>query len=91
MVASSPPFDVIIDRKAAKFIRKTSRLLEAIEDITNRLARLPFDPQNRHLKGPLNCSRRVRLGDYRLLYRVSGRTRRVVIFDAGIKSEDIYK
>ena len=80
-------YKIIIEKPAAKFIRKQpadqqKRILKAI-------SQLPFSGDIKQMKGEPGLYR-LRVGDYRIIYRVEHEVLTVIVMDAGNRGQ-IYK
>lgn len=91
MATQQNPYEVSVAPRTKRFLRKNPTLARNFDKVVQYLSRNPYQGRNiAHLKGLLNCSRRLRLGDYRILYSINGEDRIVDIFDSGPRA-DIYK
>ncbi len=80
-------YKIVIEKRAVKFIKKQpvnqqKRILEAIN-------KLPEKGDIKQLKG-YNEYFRLRIGDYRIIYRVENDILTVIVTDAGNRGQ-IYK
>lgn len=80
-------YKIIIEKPAAKFIRKQpadqqKRILKAI-------SQLPFSGDIKRMKGETGYYR-LRVGDYRIIYRVEHDVLTVIVMNAGNRGQ-IYK
>ncbi len=80
-------YKIIIEKPAAKFIRKQpadqqKRILKAI-------SQLPFSGDIKQMKGETGHYR-LRVGDYRIIYRVEHDVLTVIVMNAGNRGQ-IYK
>lgn len=80
-------YQIDIKRKAEKFIRKLPRQDE--ERVLRAIYRLPDGEDVKKLKGHEDLMR-LRVGDYRIIYRVDDGRLVVLVVDAGNRGE-IYK
>lgn len=80
-------YKIDIKRRAEKFIRKLPRQDE--ERVLRAIYRLPDGEDIKKLKGHEGLMR-LRVGDYRIIYRVDNGRLVVLVVDAGNRGE-IYK
>ena len=84
-------YRVLIDARAAKQLEKLSK--STAERIDTAIVALSEDPRPtgvKMLRGKLKPGWRVRVGDYRVLYRIDDRAGDVRIFEIGHRRE-IYR
>ncbi len=83
------PYTVVLKRSAE---RELDALPEATRQrVASRLLALEHEPRprgSRQLRGP--AGRRLRVGDYRILYEVDDSQKRVVVFAIGHR-RDVYR
>ena len=90
LAADSNLFEVRVEGRARRFLKKNSELHESFRAIEQHLAQSPYTGTRiNHLKGRYNCSRRWREGTYRILYAIYAEERVVSIFDVGHR-QNIY-
>jgi mRNA interferase RelE/StbE len=84
-------YEVVVLASAARALRKLDRsVARRIARRIDRLAQDPRPPDARPLKGePVGVSR-VRVGDWRILYRVEDEVLTVLVIDVGHRSS-IYR
>ena len=80
-------YRIDIRRKAEKFIRKLSR--QDKERVLSAIYRLPEGEDIKKLQGHEGLMR-LRVGDYRIIYRMDNGRLIVLVIDAGSRG-DIYK
>ncbi len=78
---------IVIEKRAKKFIQKQPA--DQIKRILAALACLPHQGDIKPLKGTPDVFR-LRVGDYRILYRVEHEILTVIVIDAGNRGQ-IYK
>jgi len=84
-------YQVLIDSRAARNLAKMPKA--AVERIDETIAQLSQDPRPRGakmLRGRLKPGWRIRVGTYRVLYRVDDARREVLVFDIGHR-RDVYR
>ena len=80
-------YRIDIRRKAEKFIRKLPR--QDKERVLSAIYRLPEGKKKKKLQGHEGLMR-LRVGDYRIIYRMDNGRLIVLVIDAGSRG-DIYK
>ena len=83
-------YRVLIDARAAKQLEKLSK--SAAERIDTAIVALSEDPRPtgvKMLRGKLKPGWRVRVGDYRVLYRIDDRAGDVRIFEIGHRRRNL--
>ena len=84
-------FHVLIDGHAAKKLAKLPQaIIQKIDDAILSLSVNPRPPGAKLLRGKLKEGWRIRIADYRVLYRIDDRAQEIRIFDIGHRRE-IYR
>ena len=84
-------YRVLIDARAARFLESLVNLLvNRIDEAILALAANPRPSGCKLLKGRLGEGWRIRVGQYRILYRIDDEAREVRIFNIGHRRE-IYR
>ena len=84
-------YTVLIDARAAKQLEKLPKsTVERIDAAIAALSDAPRPTGVKMLRGKLKSGWRVRVGDYRVLYRIDDAAGEVRIFDIGHRRE-IYR
>ena len=84
-------FRVLIDARAAKKLEKLPKLIvQKIDKAIASLSENPRPPGAKLLRGKLREGWRVRIADYRVLYRIDDVAQEIRIFDVGHRRE-IYR
>ena len=84
-------FHVLIDGHAAKKLAKLPKaIIQKIDDAILSLSVNPRPPGAKLLRGKLKEGWRIRIADYRVLYRIDDRAQEIRIFDIGHRRE-IYR
>lgn len=82
-------YTILIEKPAEKFISRLPK--NEKERVLRAIAKLPEEGDIKHLQGKKNKGLdRLRVGDYRIIYRVDNGRLIVCIVDAGNRGE-IYK
>lgn len=67
-----------------KYFRRNRQFAERWESLTESLSESPYAASNvTHLKGPLHCSYRKQIGDYRVIYDVDDTAMVIRVYEAG--------
>ncbi len=81
-------YRVLVDARAAKSLGKLPKqTVKRIDEAIIQLAQNPRPPGVKMLRGRLKEGWRVRVGEYRILYRVDDDNREVRIFEIGHRRE----
>jgi len=81
-------FRVLIDARAAKKLEKLPKaIVQKIDTAIGSLSESPRPAGVKLLRGKLKEGWRMRVGDYRILYRIDDGAREVRIFDLGRRRE----
>ena len=81
-------YRILIDSRAARqFESLPKSVVERLDRAILSLAAMPRPPGTKRLKGRLHEGWRIRVGDYRILYKIDDDTRKVSIFDIGHRRE----
>jgi mRNA interferase RelE/StbE len=84
-------FRVLIDARAAKKLERLPKLLvQKIDKAIVSLSENPRPPGVKLLRGKLRQGWRIRIADYRVLYRIDDVAQEIRIFDVGHRRE-IYR
>ena len=84
-------FRVLIDARAAKKLEKLPKpIIQKIDIAIVALSENPRPPGAKLLKGKLKEGWRIRVSDYRVLYRIDDAAHEIRIFDIGHRRE-IYR
>ena len=81
-------YRVFVDSRAARSLEKLPR--HAVQRIDKAIAQLCEDPRPagvKLLRGRLKEGWRIRVGEYRILYRIDDHVREVRIFEIGHRRE----
>lgn len=73
-------FEITLDKQADKFLRKCEKIL--FDRIVKKLEELKTNPiphDSKRVQGYNEPTFRVRMGDYRALYRVNHEEKRIVV------------
>ena len=73
-------FEITLDKQADKFLRKCEKIL--FDRIVKKLEELTTNPiphDSKRVQGYNEPTFRVRIGDYRALYRVNHEEKRIVV------------
>ncbi len=73
-------FEVTLDKQADKFLKKCEKIL--FDRIVNKLGELALNPvphDSKRVQGYSEPTFRIRIGDYRALYRVNHEEKRIVV------------
>ncbi|MGR3317174.1 MAG: type II toxin-antitoxin system RelE family toxin [Candidatus Anammoxibacter sp.] len=83
-------YHILIERKARKEAQNVSS--PEIVKIDKAILSLSVNPR------PNNCKKltgkegfRIRVGNYRILYKIDDKTKTIIVYRIKIKSKDIYK
>lgn len=81
-------FRVLIDARAARQLASLPKaIVQRIDEVILSLASNPRPPGTKRLRGKMKEGWRVRVGRYRILYRIDDDTREVRIFEIGHRRE----
>jgi len=81
-------FRVLIDVRAAKQLESLPKpIIQKIDEAILALASDPHPPGTKRLRGKLKEGWRIRVGQYRILYRIDNDAREVRIFEIGHRRE----
>jgi mRNA interferase RelE/StbE len=81
-------FRVRIDARAAKRLEKLPKpIIQKIDAAILSLSASPRPPGAKLLRGKLKEGWRIRVGDYRVLYRIDDGAQEIRIFDIGHRRE----
>jgi len=81
-------YRVLIDPRAARQLESVPKAtVERLDKAILSLASSPRPPGTKRLRGKLHEGWRVRVGQYRILYKIDDDTREVSIFDIGHRRE----
>lgn len=85
------PYTVEILKRAEKFLRSINdaRLYRKIREAIDSLEMLPFPPGSKKLVGTQDLHR-LRVGDYRIIYKVDGGNLIILVITIGHR-RDIYR
>ncbi len=84
-------YRVLIDSRAARRLESLPKVIvERLDKAILSLASNPRRPGTKRLQGKLHEGWRVRVGQYRILYKIDDEARLVSIFDIGHRRE-IYR
>jgi mRNA interferase RelE/StbE len=84
-------FRILIDARAAKKLEKLPRpIVQKIDYAIVSLSENPRPPGAKLLRGKLKEGWRIRIADYRVLYRIDYGAQEVRVFDIGHRRE-IYR
>ena len=84
-------YRVLIDPRAARQLESLPKvIIERVDKTILSLASDPRPPGTKRLQGKLHEGWRVRVGQYRILYKIDDEARAVSIFDIGHRRE-IYR
>jgi len=84
-------FRILIDARAAKKLEKLPKpIIQKIDKAIASLSENPRPPGAKLLKGKLKEGWRIRISDYRVLYRIDDAAQEIRIFDIGHRRE-IYR
>ena len=83
-------FEIVLDKQADKFLRKCEKIL--FDRIVKKLEELKTNPvphDSKRVQGYNEPIFRIRIGDYRALYRVNHEEKRIVVVKVD-KRERVY-
>ena len=83
-------FEIVLDNQADKFLRKCEKLL--FDRIVKKLELLKLNPvphDSKRILGTEEATFRIRMGDYRALYRINYETKKIIIVKID-KRENVY-
>ncbi len=81
-------YRVLVDARAARQLGRLPKLIiQQIDDAILSLSANPRPPGTKLLRGKLKEGWRIRVGQYRALYRIDDDAREVGIFDIGHRRE----
>ena len=81
-------YRVLIDPRAARQLASfPNSVIERLDNAIQSLASTPRPPGTKRLKGKLHEGWRVRVGQYRILYKIDDGAQEVTIFDIGHRRE----
>jgi mRNA interferase RelE/StbE len=81
-------YRVLVDSRAARSLQKLPKhAVERIDKLIGRLSEDPRPPGVKMLRGRFKEGWRIRVGEYRLLYRIDDDSREVRIFEIGHRRE----
>ncbi len=83
-------FEIALDKQADKFLRKCEKIL--FDRIVKKLEELKANPiphDSKRVQGSNEPTFRIRVGDYRALYRVNHEEKRIVVVKVD-KRERVY-
>ena len=83
-------FEISLDKQADKFLRKCEKIL--FDRIVKKLEELKLNPvphDAKRLQGYSEPTFRIRIGDYRALYRINHEGKRIIVVIVD-KSDKIY-
>lgn len=81
-------YRILIDSRAAKQLERLPKPIAGrIDQAIAALADHPRPPASKLLRGKLKNGWRVRIGDYRILYRIDDERQEVAIFHIGHRRE----
>ena len=81
-------YRILIDPRAARQLESFPKdLVERLDRAILSLAAIPRPPGTKRLKGRLHEGWRIRVGNYRILYKVDDSAREVSIFEIGHRRE----
>jgi mRNA interferase RelE/StbE len=84
-------FRILIDTRAAKKLEKLPKpVIRKIDNAITSLSENPRPPGVKLLRGKLEEGWRIRVADYRVLYRINDDDQEARIFDVGHRRE-IYR
>lgn len=84
-------YKILVDSRAAKDLEGLpKRIVGRIDQAIATLADQPRPPGSKLLRGKLKNGWRVRIGDYRVLYRIDDELQEVAIFHIGHR-RDVYR
>ena len=84
-------YRILIDARAARQLASFPKsVIERLDSAIQSLASAPRLPGTKRLKGKLHEGWRVRVGQYRILYKIDDEARQVTIFDVGHR-RDVYR
>jgi mRNA interferase RelE/StbE len=84
-------YRTLVDSRAAKELERLPKpIVGKIDQVIAALADQPRPPASKLLRGKLKAGWRVRVGDYRVLYRIDDERQEVVIFHIGYR-RDVYR
>lgn len=84
-------YRILIDPRAAKHLESLPKpLIARIDGAVLALAENPRPVGVKRLRGKLKEGWRIRVGEYRVLYRIDDEARQIKIFDIGHR-RDIYR
>ncbi len=84
-------YRILIDPRAARQLESLPKtVIERLDRVILSLASIPRPPGTKRLRGKLHEGWRVRVGDYRILYKIDDDAREVSIFDIGHR-RDVYR
>lgn len=84
-------FEILVEKRVAKYLQKLDRHLRIpLEAAISSLADEPRPPKSRELEGYSDGRRKLRVGDYRILYLVKDVQVQVLIIRVGHR-QDVYK
>lgn len=82
---------VLIDSRAARYLEKLPKpTVERIDTAIAQLAEHPRPGGVKMLRGRFKSGWRIRVGDYRVLYRIDDESREVLVFEIGHR-KDVYR
>ena len=84
-------FEITLDKQADKFLRKCEKIL--FDRVVKKLEELKTNPIPHDSKRVQGCNEpafRIRIGDYRALYRVNPEEKRIIVVKVD-KREKVYK
>ena len=84
-------YRIRIDSRAAQQLESLPKaIVERLDKAILSLAAIPRPPGTKRLKGMLHEGWRIRVGNYRILYKIDDGAREVSIFDIGHR-RDVYR
>ena len=83
-------FEIALDKQADKFLRKCEKILfDRIVKKLEELSQNPVPQDSKTIQGDNRLTFRIRIGDYRVLYRVNHSEKRIVVVKID-KRERVY-
>ena len=83
-------FEITLDKQADKFLRKCEKII--FDRVVNKIDELKVNPIPHDSKKVQGCNEptfRIRIGDYRALYRVNHKEKRIIVVKVD-KIEKVY-
>ncbi len=81
-------YRVLIDARAARQLESLpAEIVQRLDEAILRLGASPRPPGVKRLRGKYKDGWRIRVGNYRVLYRIDDATREVRIFEVGHRGQ----